>query len=82
MDQEKIEENVMKMVANHLGFPQFRLSLQTDLMDDLEADSLDIRELIITIEEQFGIKIPKKNLFQVRHIEDIIDAISENNDLI
>lgn len=75
--KKTLEEDVMKAVGDHLGIPQFRLSLQTDLMDDLGADLLDIRELIITIEELFEMKIPDKDLSYIKRIEDIVKAISK-----
>lgn len=78
MDKKTIEENVIKIVGDHLGIPPFRLSLQTNLMDDLGADTLDVRELIITIEERFKIKIQNKNLSHIKQIEDIVKAIRKH----
>lgn len=78
MDKRMIEENVMKIVGGHLGIPPFRLTLQTHLMNDLGADSLDVRELIITIEERFGIKIPNKSLSHIKRIGDIAEVVSKH----
>lgn len=82
MNKEEIEKNVMEIVDGHLGIPPFRLNLQTDLRIDLGADELDVKELIITIEEHFSIKIPDRELSHIKKIVDIVNAVSESSEKI
>lgn len=51
-------ERVREIVAEHLGHPLERATDDANLRDDLGADSLDIVELAMAIEEEFGIEIP------------------------
>ena len=75
MDRKKIEERVMEIVGDHLGIPILRLNAQIDIRKDLGADELDLRELIITIEESFHIKISNKKMPDIKTIKDIVDKI-------
>lgn len=70
-----IEEDVIKIVGDYLGIPVFRLSLETNMTKGLKTHPVDIRELIITVEEQFGIKIPIHEIAQIKRIQDIIKAV-------
>lgn len=70
-----IEEDVIKIVGDYLGIPVFRLSLETNMTEGLKTHPVDIRELIITVEEQFGIKIPIHEIAQIKRIQDIIKAV-------
>lgn len=53
------------------------ITMDTDLMEDLDADSLDAVEIIMNIEEEFDIKIPDEDIEGVRTIADIINFLEE-----
>jgi acyl carrier protein len=77
LDSGSIEEWVMRIIGNHLGMPAFRLSLKTDISHDLGADYMDLRELVMTVEERFKIKISKDRIRNITLVEDIVDAVRE-----
>ena len=52
------EEQVKKIVMDHLGIGEDKISLSSKFIDDLGADSLDTVELVMAFEEKFGIEIP------------------------
>ncbi len=70
-----IEQSVLRIIGDHLGIPGSTLSLDTHLRDDLGADSLDMLELIMTLEEFFGIHIADQDASAAERIRDVVAAI-------
>ena len=71
------EEKVKKIVMDHLGIEESKISLDSKFIDDLGADSLDTVELVMAFEEQFGIEIPDdaaETILTVQNAVDFIDA--------
>jgi acyl carrier protein len=77
--REDIRDTVIRMIADHLGLPPSSLDLNALIMDDLGGDKLDHIELIITIEERFGINIPESERATLLRISDVVDY-SENHE--
>ena len=73
----EIEEMVLEIIGDHFGLPVPSLSFETHIMDDCGADWFDQRELIMTVEEFFGINIPESEVNLVEKIGDIVKAISK-----
>ena len=55
-----MEEKITKIIEEQLGVEPDRIKLEASFIDDLNADSLDIVELVMAMEEEFGIDIPEK----------------------
>ena len=73
---EKIKEIIVdKLNIDDDSF----ITLDTDLMEDLNADSLDAVEIIMDIEDEFDITVEEEDVEQIRTISDIINYIEENN---
>ncbi len=70
-----IEERVVEIVMEQLDVTKEECVPEASFMDDLGADSLDIVELIMAMEENFGIEIADDELGQLRTIQDVIDFI-------
>jgi acyl carrier protein len=71
---EEIEEMVFEIIGDHFGKPAPSLANDTLIMDDCGADYYDQMELIMTVEELFGIKI-SDNIENIHCIRDIVNAI-------
>lgn len=67
MDLNKIKE----VVADQLGVEVGELTQETSLKDDLNADSLDLFQIIMSLEEEFGIEIPTEDTESIKTIGDI-----------
>lgn len=78
MSSEEIFEKVKTIIVEQLGAEESAITLESSFIDDLEADSLDIVELIMGIEEEFGIEIPDADAEKVVTVGDVIDYIKEN----
>lgn len=72
-------DKVKQIIAEQLSVDEDSIKMETDLIDDLKADSLDVVELVMEIEQQFNIEIPDETLKEVKTIKDIVDFIDNNS---
>ena len=75
MDLNKIKE----LVAEQLSVEVSVLTQETSLKDDLNADSLDLFQIIMSLEEEFGIEIPTEDTESIATIGDIERYLSDRN---
>ncbi len=76
MDFGKIKE----VVAEQLGVDVTELTSETSLKEDLNADSLDLFQIIMSLEEEFGIEIPTEDTESINTIGDIENYLSKRNE--
>lgn len=69
-------EKVTAIISEQLDVEIDQITLETSLIDDLEADSLDVVELIMAFEDEFGTKIEEDALENIQTVQDVINAIS------
>ncbi|WP_438300902.1 acyl carrier protein [Pseudomonas sp. NMS19W] len=70
---ESIEQRVKKIVAENLGVKQEDIHPQDGFVEDLGADSLDTVELVMALEEEFGIEIPDEDAEKITTVQQAID---------
>ena len=68
-------DRVKKIVVEHLGVEQEKVTEDASFIDDLGADSLDIVELVMAFEEEFGVEIPDDAAEKISTVKDAIDYI-------
>ena len=73
-----VAENVKKIVVEHLGVDEDKVVEGASFMDDLEADSLDIVELVMAFEEEFSVEIPDDAAEKIQTVGDAVKFIEEN----
>ena len=71
-------EKLQAIIADVLNVPKDDITPETTFVDDLGADSLDIVELIMALEEEFDIEIPDADAEKVVTVGDVVDYIKEN----
>ena len=71
-------DRVKKIVVEHLGVDAEKFSEEASFIDDLGADSLDIVELVMAFEEEFGVEIPDDAAEKITTVKDAIDYIDQN----
>ncbi len=74
-----LEERVVKLVMEQLDVTKEECVPEASFIDDLGADSLDLVELIMEMEEAFGIEIADEELEKIRTIKDVIDFLKSKN---
>ena len=78
MSSEEILEKVKAIIVEQLGVADTSVTMEASFIDDLGADSLDIVELVMAIEEEFDIEIPDTDAEKVVTVGDVVDYIKEN----
>lgn len=78
MSSEEILEKVKAIIVEQLGVTDTSVTMEASFIDDLGADSLDIVELVMAIEEEFDIEIPDSDAEKVVTVGDVVDYIKEN----
>ena len=75
---EDISSKVKKIVADHLGIDEAKITDESSFIDDLGADSLDTVELVMAFEEEFECEIPDDVAEKILTIKDAIEYIEKN----
>lgn len=78
MDMSEMQKKVMEIIANQLGVDREMVTPEANVVDDLGADSLDVVELVMALEEAFGIEIPDEDAEKIRTVKDILDYLARS----
>lgn len=68
-------ERMKEITAENLGAEMENITAETNFKEDLNADSLDLFELIMALEEEFGVEIPTEDLEQIATVGDAVKYI-------
>jgi acyl carrier protein len=72
-----IADRVKKIVVEHLGVEESKVTSEASFIDDLGADSLDTVELVMAFEEAFGVEIPEDAAEKIATVHDAVDYIEK-----
>ena len=78
MSSEEVFEKVKAIIVEQLQVAEGTVTQEASFIDDLGADSLDLVELIMALEEEFDIEIPDTDAEKVVTVGDVVDYIKEN----
>ena len=78
MNTEEVFEKVKAIIVEQLGVAETSVEMEASFIDDLGADSLDIVELVMALEEEFDIEIPDTDAEKVVTVGDVVDYIKDN----
>ena len=70
-------EKVKEVVAEKLNVDESEITESTSFKDDLDADSLDLFEMVMALEEEFGIEIPSEDLEKLVTVGDVLDYLKD-----
>ena len=70
-----IEEKVKNVIVEQLGVEAETVTPEASFIDDLGADSLDIVELVMTMEEEFDLEIPDEDAEKIKTVNDVVSYI-------
>ncbi len=76
MAPEEIARKVKGTIADRLGVPEGDVQPTAALVEDLGADSLDLVELVMAIEEQFEVEIPDDEVQRLKTVQDAVDYVA------
>ena len=75
-----IFEKLKDIIAEQLSVDADKVTLEANIQEDLDADSLDIVDLITTIEDEFDISIPDDAVEEIKTVNDIVTYVENNAD--
>ena len=78
MNPEEIFDKVKEIIIEQLGVAESAITNEASFIDDLGADSLDIVELVMALEEEFDLEIPDTDAEKVVTVGDVVDYIKDN----
>lgn len=78
MSSEEIFDKIKDIIVEQLGVAEGTVTMEASFIDDLGADSLDIVELIMALEEEFDLEIPDADAEKIVTVSDVVDYIKEN----
>ena len=68
-------EKIKSIIAEQLGTDEAEIKAESSFKDDLGADSLDLFELVMALEEEYGVEIPSEDLENIATVQEIIDYL-------
>jgi acyl carrier protein len=71
-------ERLKKIIVEQLGVEEEEVTLQASFVEDLNADSLDLVELIMSLEEEFGMEISDEDAEKIQKVSDAVEFIEEH----
>jgi len=73
-----VEQKVKEILADQLGVEISKINLDTDVATDLGADSLDLVEVLMSLEDEFGVSIPDEKIAEIKTVKQIVEFIEKN----
>ena len=71
-------EKVRDILVEQLDVEEDKISMEASIIDDLGADSLDVVDLVMSLEDEFGVEIPDDQVENIKTVGDIVKYIEEN----
>lgn len=77
MTEQEIYERIVEIIQESRG-EGFQVSQTLSLKDDLQADSVDLMEFILTVEDEFGIEILDEDIDELKNVSDVVACVQKN----
>ena len=78
MAEKSVEDRVKEIIVEQLGVNQEQVKPEAKFIEDLGADSLDTVELVMALEEEFGIEVPDDQAEKLQSVGDVLKYVEEN----
>ena len=72
-------ERIREIRCDQLDLEEDKVTMDSDIMEDFEADSLDVVDLVMSIEDEFGLEVPDDQIENFRTVGDVVRYIEENS---
>lgn len=72
-------ERIREIICDQLDLEEDKVTMDSDIMEDFEADSLDVVDLVMSIEDEFGLEVPDDQIENFRTVSDVVRYIEENS---
>ena len=75
---EQIFEKIRAILAEQLDIDEDRITMDSNLAEDFDADSLDVVDVIMSLEDEFGIEVPDEAIEELHTVGDVVRFVEEN----
>jgi acyl carrier protein len=75
VNMEEIQAKVRKILAENLSVPEDTVTMDSRFQEDLDADSLDLVEAVLALEEEFGVTIPEEEMEEVKTVGEALNVV-------
>ena len=72
-------ERIREIICDQLDLEEDKVTMDSDIMEDFAADSLDVVDLVMSIEDEFGLEVPDDQIENFRTVGDVVRYIEENS---
>ena len=80
MSKDQILKQVKDLMSQQFEIEPNEITLDTNFQEDLDADSIDLTEFILTLEDAFGKEIPDEDAVKIKTVSDAVNYINEHQD--
>lgn len=78
-ENEAVFEKVRSLLCDQLDLEEDDVSMDSNIIDDFDADSLDVVDLVMSLEDEFGIEVPDDQIEKFQTIGDVVHFIRDNS---
>ncbi len=71
-------DQIKELLAEQLDLDESKITMDSDIVEDLEADSLDVVDLVMSMEDEFGVEVPDEVIENFKTVGDVVRYIEEN----
>ncbi|MBQ8646755.1 MAG: acyl carrier protein [Oscillospiraceae bacterium] len=76
---DEIFERIRSMLAEQLEIDEDRITMDSNIMEDFDADSLDLVDMVMSLEDEFGIEVPDEDVEKFHTVGDVVRFIEANS---
>lgn len=71
-------ERIQELLAEQLDVDAEKITMESDIIEDFEADSLDVVDMVMSLEDEFGVEIPDEDIEKFRTVGDVVRFVDDN----
>ncbi len=72
-------ERIRTLLAEQLDIEEDKITMDSNIMNDFEADSLDVVDMVMSLEDEFGVEIPDEEVENLQTVGDVVRYVEENS---
>ena len=76
MDRAELETKIVKVFSENLSISEGEINMSSRFQEDLDADSLDLVEAVLALEEEFGVTIPEEEMEGIKTVGEAVDLVA------
>lgn len=71
-------ESLKKIISEQFEVEEDQITMDTNIMEDFDADSLDLVDIVMSVEDEFGVEVPEDAVEKIKTVGDVVKFIEEN----